>query len=257
MPGRRITPRERILRAARKRFRQGDRPSVEAIAAAAGVSRATFYRAVGSRQALLRELDLEPDATARTRILEAALERISLDGLARLSMDAVAERASVSRATLYRLFPGKPALFRELLRVYSPLEPVAELVARMRDRPPEDVMPAIARTVFPVIAARIGVFRTFFFEMVAMEPDTDEVARFLFSQLAATMVPYLTAQMRAGRLRRMHPVLALQAFVGPIFLHLFTRALLHRVIALDVPAEEAIDELVRNWLRGMRPQARP
>lgn len=78
----------------------------------------------------LRALDQHLPAAARERILAAAFELLGQSGLADLSMDGLAVRANVSRATLYRLFPGKPALFRELIKTFSPWE----LIARARAR---------------------------------------------------------------------------------------------------------------------------
>src|SRR5207302_2076682 len=109
-------------------------------------SRATVYRLFGTRARLLEELDLEPDPASRDRVLSAGLDLVGRDGLARLSMDELAARAGVSRASLYRLFPGKPALFKELLRVYSPLEIVVSTIDRLHDRRPEEVMPTVARS---------------------------------------------------------------------------------------------------------------
>ena len=243
-----------ILREARARFARGERPGVAAIAAAAGVSRATFYRLVGSRAQLLKSLDVEPDPQAATRILTVALTLLGQHGLARLSMDRLAEAASVSRATLYRLFPGKAALFQALLRTYSPLEAVDEVMRRMYDRPPEEVMPAVVRAVYPVLAARIGIVRTLFLELSGMSPGSEEGAQTL-RLLLSGVLGYLAAQMQAGRLRRMHPVLALQALVGPIFFHLMTRQLVDRMVGLDIPVDAAAEELVQAWLRAMRPEA--
>ncbi len=228
---------------------------METMAAAAGVSRPTFYRLVGSRTELMRSLNIEPDPKARERVLAAALELVGMYGLGRLSMDLVAERAAVSRATVYRLFPGKPALFRELLRTYSPLETVAKLVERMRDRPPEEVMPAVAREVYGTIAPQIGVLRTIFFEVTAMDPDTEEAARYIVGRLLTGVAAYIAAQMGAGRLRTMHPVIAIQSLVGPIFMHIITRRLAERLVGLDISAETAVEQLVQNWLRAMRPEA--
>ncbi len=227
---------------------------METMAAAAGVSRPTFYRLVGSRTELMRSLDIEQDPKARERVLAAALELVGMYGLGRLSMDLVAERAAVSRATAYRLFPGKSALFRELLRTYSPLETVAELVERMRDGPPEEVMPAVAREIYRTIAPQIGVFRTIFFELTAMDPDTEEAARYLVGRLLA-VAAYIAAQMGAGRLRAMHPVIALQSLVGPIIMHTITRQLAERLVGLDISAETSVEQLAQNWLRAMRPEA--
>jgi len=63
---------------------------------------------------------------------------------------------------------------------------------------------------------------------------------------------YLKAtQMSEGRLRQMHPMLALQSFVGPIFFHLITRPVVERVLGLDIDGEQAVTELAQMWLRAM------
>src|SRR5829696_7753448 len=56
-----------------------------------------------------------------------------------------AAAAGVSRATLYRLVPGKEALFAELVRRFSPFEPIAAVLETIGDRSPVEVIPAIAQ----------------------------------------------------------------------------------------------------------------
>jgi hypothetical protein len=57
--------------------------------------------------------------------------------------------------------------------------------------------------------------------------------------------------MAAGTLRRMHPLLALQAFIGPVLFHILTRPLAERVLHLDVDGEDAVTQLAETWLRAM------
>jgi len=249
--------RERILTQARSLLGAGRRPTVEQIAAAAGVSKTGFYREFDSRAALLDALRLEPEPASRERILEAAAELVGSGGLAALSMDELAAKAGVSRATLYRLFPGKPALFISLIHAYSPLEPVSRAAIAMQEQPPDVVMPELARTVFRVVAGPgapgLGMMRAIFFEVSAVSPETEAATRDLTATILGSVGAYLMEQMAAGRLRPMHPLLALQSFIGPIFFHLFTRPLAERVLGFEMDGEQAVTTLAESWLRAMKP----
>jgi len=251
------TTRERIIGEARGLLQGGKRATVEQIVRAAGVSRTSFYRAFESRDALLEALDVAPERGARQRLLDAALEMVGAHGLSALSMDDLADRAEVSRATLYRLFPGKSALFTALVSTYSPLEPVTAVLTAMGDQPPDVVMPAIARTVYQTTygrgADRTGLLRALFFEVTGLAPDTEEAARLAIGKVVGAAMLYLTTQMSEGRLRPMHPMLALQSFVGPIVFHVITRAAMERVLGLDIEGEKAVTELADTWLRAMKP----
>jgi AcrR family transcriptional regulator len=250
--------RDRILGVARGLLAKGDGPTVAELAAAAGVSRASFYRAFGSREALLEALEVQPEPGARDRILEAALTLVGARGLTELSMDDLASQSGVSRATLYRLFPGKGPLFTSLVHRYSPLDPVSELLATAGDTPPEVLMPEIARTVYRTLygegESRLGLLRALFFEISSLAPDTAEAAQEAIRTMVGALAMYLMENMRAGRLRTMPPLLALQSFVGPIFFHLMTRPLAERMLGLDIAGEQAVTLLAEGWLRSMQPE---
>lgn len=234
----------------------GGRPTVGDFALAAGVSRATFYRSFGSRAALLEALRRDPEPDSREKILGAALDLIGGAGLAALSMDGLADRAGVSRATLYRTFPGKSALFMAIVETYSPLEPVIEVLARREQDPPDLVIPEIAQTIYRTVYElgenRTGLLRALFFEVSRLAPDTEEAARSVIARMVGALAQYLVGQMSAGRLRSMHPVLALQSLMGPIFFHVMTRQAAEQVLGLQIDGEQAMQELAGTWLRGMQ-----
>src|SRR5829696_5863357 len=236
--------------------------SMDELAAAAGVSRATLYRLFGSQQHLLHELGLIPPPTLRSRLLDTALELVGRHGLAELSMDELAATAGVSRATLYRLFPGKEALFAELVRSFSPFEPIAAVLETTGNRPPAEVIPAIAQAMAAAMDGHIGLLLQLLFEL--SRSDLDRHGGADANQDAAQamrtlplVAGYFDHQMAAGHLRRMDPVLAMQALVGPIVMHLLMQASAasqpgarHRVA---LPLEGVVDELVGMWLRAMTP----
>lgn len=254
-------PRERILDRARVVLAMGGRPTVEDFARAAGLSRTSFYRVFRSRDELLEALERAPEPDARDRILEAAVAMIGATGLAALSMDELADRAGVSRATLYRLFPGKAALFAAVVETYSPLEPVIHLLASRHDETPGALMPEIARAVYRTISGggvdRTGLLRALFFEVTSLSPDTEQVMRQGIVKLVGAMLAYIESNMSSGRLQRMQPLLALQSFIGPVFFHLITRRAVERVLGTDLDGEQAVTELAEAWVRAMTPDDAP
>ena len=247
-------PRERIIREATGVLARGGQPSVAEIAKAAGVSRTTFYRAFPSRAGLLKALELEPEPGARERVLEVALRLLRTQTLADLSMDELAVEAGISRANLYRLFPGKAALFRAILIAYSPFEPVMAFFDRMGDRPPDQVIPDLVLTAYRTVAGRAGIARTLMLEATSMSPEFEQAFRETGLRAFGRLAQYLATQMAAGRLRRIHPMLAVQSLVGGVMLHVLVGPLLREAMADGPMGEDAVTQFAKLWLRGMRPE---
>jgi AcrR family transcriptional regulator len=236
--------------------------SMDELATRAGVSRATLYRLFGNQQQLLHELGLQPPPTVRSRILDTALELVGRHGLAELSMDELAARAGVSRATLYRLVPGKEALFAELVRHFSPFEPIVAVLEAAGDRPPAEVISAIAQVMAAAMDGHIGLLLQLLFELSRGDPDRhggadDNQDAAQAMRTLPLVAGYLDQQMAAGRLRRMDPVLAMQALAGPIVMHLLMQASAASQSGAGqgaaLPLEGVVDELVGMWLRAMTP----
>jgi AcrR family transcriptional regulator len=223
---------------------------------AAGISLRQLYRLFGSRDNLLRALHQELPPGARERVLEAAFALLGQSGWADLSMDELAARADVSRATLYRLFPGKPALFRELITTYSPWEPIARVLEEpgVANATPDQVIPRVAQALAEALTDRSAVLLRMVFEMSRGDPDTAEGVQRSLQRGLTDLIRYLRHQMAAGRLRQTHPVLALQLLAGPIVAHELTRPLAG-LLGFTLSRQQVVGEVADSWLRAMSPGA--
>jgi AcrR family transcriptional regulator len=253
----RETSRHEVIAAVRRACAGGRQPTMEELAAATGVAVRTLYHLFGGRQALLREAGCAPAPSSRELILEAGLELVGRHGLAELSMDDLATAAGVSRATLYRLFPGKSALFNGLVRAYSPWEAVADVIEAMPDGRPEEVMPAVGQAMAGAMEGRTGLLLRMVFELLKGDPDTTEGMRQALARGLPDLVRYVSRQMAAGRVRRMDPVLAIQLLAGPIVAHLLTGPLAEPLTGSSTPRNVVAEQIADAWLRAMALEEEP
>jgi AcrR family transcriptional regulator len=130
------------------------------------------------------------------RILEAAQEMLLGMSLADVSMDELARAAGVSRGTLYRLFPGKPALLRGLVAEYSPFEAMLAILARHPDDPPSVVLPRIARAVTGIAERRLGLMRAVFHETTSGSPASLAGVRPVLGPALGALAAYLRDRCR-------------------------------------------------------------
>src|SRR5918999_658278 len=98
---------------------------LDEIARRAGISRATLFRRIGSRQALddaVRAAGVDPGGRpeVRARATAAAADLIEEGGLAALTLEAVAARADCSVPALYSQLGGREGLLAAVFDRYSP-----------------------------------------------------------------------------------------------------------------------------------------
>lgn len=123
---------KRIVAAAQRlRIREGAGFTLTQLARPAGMSRATLYRRLAADNVLAAEIErirTEGTRSPKDEFLRAATAMLAERGLSEITMEAVAERAGLSIATLYRTFVDRETLVREVLRTSLPAEPLRKLL---------------------------------------------------------------------------------------------------------------------------------
>lgn len=122
----------RIVAAAQRiRIREGAGFALTQLARPAGMSRATLYRRLAADTVLAAEVERirsEGVQSPKELFLRAATTLLTERGLSELTMEAVAESAGLSIATLYRTFADRETLVREVLRTSLPAEPLRNVL---------------------------------------------------------------------------------------------------------------------------------
>jgi AcrR family transcriptional regulator len=237
-----------------------DAVSVDAMAAAAGVSKATFYRTFPAKEAVRAALGaagVAPEQldmrNGRELLLDAAIEVFAAQGYAGATLDAIAQKAGMSKAGFYWHFESKEAIFATVIARYAPFTAIERIIADadQRDENPHAVLTRVLGAIVAAITPRFTLFRTIMVEAFQNPAMGDAIARNILGVVLPLVGGYLTRQMAQGRIRRMHPAVALQLLIGPLFLHLLTREMFAAQMGELPPVERVIAEIVATFLDGV------
>ena len=226
--------REAILAAAARLFAQKgyEATTMDDVAGAAGVSKATLYRYITSKEELravlapgLAGADLG-SRDARAAILDATMTLVARQGFARTSLDEIAAAAGVSRGAIYWHFKGKDDLLAAIVAEISPIPRVTALFATAGDLPFEEVASRVYDAYFDFLGERVDFLRA----LIAEVPSNPELAAVFQHHVAGPLFgalgAYLARPAARAHLRPVHPMLAAQALFGPLLVHLLLRDLL-------------------------------
>jgi AcrR family transcriptional regulator len=172
----------------------------------------------------------------------------------------IAQRARLkSQALIYWYFPAKEALFEAELGEQLPIVQMVLDPAPLLDRPPEAVLPMLARA-YLATADRPGALRLVRLlapELIRRPEVADAVGGPLITKILDFIKTYLAQQVEVGCLRPHDVRASARAFIGMILPQLGGKLFLP-VLRADGPTdEEYIATLVEIFLRGLQPTERP
>ena len=206
-----------------------------------------------------------PAKEGRTEdILEAALAAFSATGFAATRLDDVAERAGISKATIYLYFKNKEDLFEGVVRrwIVPPVRQIEDLAGR-DDVSAEDLIRAQIRTFYrDLVGTRLRLIMRL---MVAEGERFPHLVDFYYTNVIQRGLAALSRAIQRGIDRgEFRPTAAVdlpQAIAGPAILAALWKLLFdaHKPLDLDALCEAHLDVVMRGLRRaGVKaPSCRP
>jgi AcrR family transcriptional regulator len=192
----------------------------------------------------------------RSAIVEAATTSFLEAGYGAVSMDAIAQRAGVSKRTVYSYFSGKDALFGAVMGNVCTGVVGTPAPTELTSGPLDRVLSEFGRMFLTLITSpeALAIFRVVTAEAVRF-PELGEVFYRLGPQRCTNaLAAYLAEQDRNGTLRIPDPEAAAAQFLamvkGPVHMRL-SLGVGHRPTAADI--EAVVDSAVAVFLRGYGP----
>ena len=188
------------------------------------------------------------DAGTRERLLAAAAAEFAARGFAGANVDRIARAARVNKAMIYYHFRSKIALYREIVG-----DMFHAIGARIRETAaseaaPEDKIARFVETIAAEAEARPHFPAIWFREIAEGGTHLDEATLRELAGILHTLVAILQAGVRAGRFRRVHPLVVHAGIVAPIMLFFASAGLRSRLEQAGIAGVSQVtrDTLVSN-----------
>lgn len=193
-------------------------------------------------------------ADRREQILDAALDVFAEQGFDKATIKQIARAAGLkSPALIYWYFKKKHEVFQEVLARLSLTVGQAANPATLLDRPPDEVLPHIARAYYQGFANPLvmRVFRLLVSEAVRNPEAGNYLAQRGMSGVLNLVCAYLRRQIELGRMRPHDVASSARAFVGALLMYVFARELFP-ALAGDLPdAEHYAQNIAAIFLEGL------
>ena len=198
------------------------------------------------------------ESDRRQAILDAAFEEFSTKGFQGATIKSIARAAGVrSPALLYWYFPTKEDLFQAVLGQHAPILQVVLDPGSLRDRPPEEVLPLLARAYLATAdtVANQRLLRLLVSEALRRPEIADMLGKRLIDRVLGFLKGYLAHQIALGRLRPHDVRASARAFIGTLLPQIVGKVAIPALAADGLTDEEHIATVVAIFLAGLRPGA--
>ncbi len=190
----------------------------------------------------------------RDAVLAAGTAVFLEQGFGAASMDEVARRAQVSKATIYSYFEGKQALFEAIIGERCACMVTEGIGGGLADRPPAEALAEIARRILDVLLSTqaLPLYRVVLAESARFPELGVSFYRSGPDRLAGALTGFLADQHIRGTLDVPNPRLAAEQFVGMVLGHIHLRLLLGIAPAPSPEERErSVAQAVRTFIGGV------
>lgn len=146
-------------------------------------------------------------------LLEATLKLISEKGYLGATTREIALEAGVTELTLFRNFGSKERLFEEMLKTYTFLPKLKELLPELQELSYEMALEMIATRFLLTLKERKAMIRIMFSEVTSYPDKIRGVYNGFVDEMRVTLAGFFELQQRRGILKDTSPEMAARVFL--------------------------------------------
>jgi AcrR family transcriptional regulator len=146
-------------------------------------------------------------------LLDSTLKLISEKGYLGATTREIAHDAGVTELTLFRHFGSKEKLFEEMLKTYTFLPKLKELLPELQELPYEKALEMIARQFLMTLKERKAMIKIMFSEVTIYPDKILSIYNGFVDEMRSTLAGFFDLQQRRGIVKDTSPEMAARVFL--------------------------------------------
>jgi AcrR family transcriptional regulator len=185
-------------------------------------------------------------------LLKATLKLISEKGYLGATTREIAQEAGVTELTLFRHFGSKEKLFEELLKSYTFLPKLKELLPGLEGLSYEEALGVIARRFLLTLKERKAMISILFSEVTTYPEKIRTVYNNFVDEMRATLAGYFKVLQNRGILKKkISPEIAARVFLWILFSYFRSEEIMRGGSGMTKQKlEKNVQEIVRIFMHG-------
>ena len=187
----------------------------------------------------------------RERILDAALNLISEKGYLGTSTREIARRVGIAELTIFRHFGSKEKLFECVLKKYTFLPRLKELMPQLHSLPYEDSLVLVGLRFLETLKERKSLCRIMLSEITVYPEKAKDLYKDFIDEILKILADYFKTLQAKGTLKKeLSPFVAARAFLGTIHSYFLAEEILKNRSISKKEARKVVGELADIFANG-------
>lgn len=186
--------------------------------------------------------------STKDKILSAALRLFSQRGYLATTTKDIAKQADIAEVTLFRYFPTKEKLFKEVLESQSFLPTLKDLLAKLNETDYKKALKIVANYYLTLLKKKRALIRIMHAEIFQYPEEIRDIQSKILNEISLAFAGYLENMKEAGVIRDIDSRYASVAYFGTLFNLFIKKEIFGRKINLT----RALNTYIEIFYEGTR-----
>ena len=159
----------------------------------------------------------------REKILKAGLKLFSKKGYLGATTKEIAAEAGIAEVTLFRYFPSKKQLFKEVINTYSFLPKLKEIIKSYENSSYKEALEQIAFNFLKLLEENKDLIRIMHSEMQRYPVEIKKIHDNVVESILSVLANYFKELQKKGIIREFNTELGARAFLGMLFSYFYVK----------------------------------